>query len=142
MDDRSEYSCAATVWHRGSHRYELPPDEVHVWRANLQQSPSSLVSLMQVLSADERARAERYQFEADRRRSIIGHGASRMLLARCLGAAPEGLRFIYNKFGKPALAPGPFPHLHFNISHSGDWILIALSFGRILGVDVERTRKD
>jgi 4'-phosphopantetheinyl transferase len=65
-----------------------------------------------------------------------------MLLAHCLGATPESLQFIYNEFGKPALAPGPFPHLHFNISHSGEWILIALSFGRILGVDVERKRDD
>jgi len=142
VNDCSEYTRATTVWHRGSHRYALPPDEVHVWRANLQQSPSSLASLTQVLSADERARAERYYFEADRRRSIIGHGASRILLAHCLGAAPESLRFIYNEFGKPALAPGSLPHLQFNISHSGEWILIALSFGRILGVDVERKRED
>jgi 4'-phosphopantetheinyl transferase len=120
----------------------LPPNEVHVWRAGLQQSPSCLASLTQVLSVEERARAERYHFEADRKRSIIGHGVSRLLLARCLGVSPQGLRFTYNAFGKPDVVCARTPHLHFNLSHSGEWIVIALSRGRILGVDVERERKD
>jgi 4'-phosphopantetheinyl transferase len=141
MNDCAEKTSTTTVWNRARDRYALPPNEVHVWRANLQQSPSCLASLTQVLSAEERGRAERYRFEADRKRSMIGRGVSRLLLARCLGAAPEELRFTYNAFGKPALV-SESRHLHFNISHSGEWVLIALSQDRALGVDVERKRAD
>ncbi len=142
MNDRAEKACATTTWYRACEHYELPPNEVHVWRANLDQSQSCLTLLTQVLSGEELARAARYHFEADRKRSIIGRGLSRLLLARCLGETPERLRFTYNAFGKPALAPGRIPHLQFNLSHSGDWILIAFSLGRTLGIDVERKKED
>src|SRR5437763_1252090 len=125
MDECAEKTCA-TVWHRAHHRYDLPANEVHVWRANLQQSQSCMAALTQILSAEERARADKYRFEADRKRSIIGRGLSRLLLAHCLGAPREELRFTYNAFGKPALLSQRLPHLHFNLSHSGEWILIAL----------------
>jgi 4'-phosphopantetheinyl transferase len=98
--------------------------------------------LAEVLSQDERARAERYHFEADRKRSIIGRGLSRLLLGHCLGESPGHLQFSYNPFGKPALAPGHVRPLQFNISHSGEWVLIALAVNRPLGVDVERKREE
>jgi len=141
MDDSAEMPCMTGTWNRASSRYELRADEVHVWRVDLEQSPSSLASLTQLLSAEERARAERYHFEADRRRSIVGRGASRRLLGHCLAVSPEGQHFTYNAFGKPALVCSRVPHLHFNLSHSGEF-LIALSLGRALGVDVERKRED
>jgi len=86
-----------------------------------------------------RPQERRRRYDATIRRSIVG--VSRLLLAPCLGVLPDGLRFTYNAFRKPALAPGPFPHLHFNISHSGDWILLRFRLA-ILGVDVEHKRED
>jgi len=138
----SQKDAAATVWHRLHGHYELPTDEVHVWRANLNWAQERLNRLAEVLSQEERARAERYHFEADRKRSIIGRGLSRLLLAHCLGESPQRLQFVYNPFGKPALAPGHVRPLQFNVSHSGEWVLIALSVNRPLGVDVERKREE
>jgi 4'-phosphopantetheinyl transferase len=142
MNEPAAKLCASLVWHRAPDTYVLPPNEVHVWRASLHQSPSSFARLLEALSAQECARAERYHFEPDRRRSIIGHGLARLLLAHCLGVSAQDLRFNQNAFGKPELPRGAVPHLHFNISHSGEWILIALSLGRELGIDVEHERKD
>ena len=59
-----------------------------------------------------------------------------------MGEAPDRLQFEYNAFGKPGLALQLAPRLQFNISHSGEWILIALSIERGVGVDVERMRED
>jgi 4'-phosphopantetheinyl transferase len=132
--------CAETVWHRVCGNYELPADEVHVWRATLDQPQEVMARFLQVLSADENARAGKFHFEADRKRHIIGRGMSRLLLGHCLGTAAHQLKFTHNEFGKPSLSGGFVPR--FNISHSGELVLVALARGRTIGVDVERMRKD
>lgn len=132
--------CAETVWHRACGNYALGDDEVHVWRATLGQPPELMARFLQVLSADERARIEKFHFEADRKRHIIGRGVARLLLGHCLGIEAGQLRFEYNEFGKPRLRGG-LP-LAFNLSHSGELVLVALARGRTIGVDVERMRKD
>src|SRR4051812_6832866 len=135
-------TCAETIWHRPRGEYGLPDDEVHVWRATLDQPAPGIAAFMRILSADERARAEKFQFEADRKRHIIGRGLSRTLLGHCLGRPAQGLQFEYNEFGKPALRRGLGPPVQFNISHSGELVLVALTLGRALGIDVERMRQE
>jgi len=128
------------VWQNLQGRYVLPDDEVHVWRAPLNWPLDYLDALRGELSADERARADRFRFPADRRRHIIGRGISRILLGHCLGLPPRSVPLHEGRNGKPGLLPGPGrPPLHFNISHSGDFVLIALA-RRDLGVDLEFIR--
>lgn len=134
-------ACAKRVWNFPTADYCLLPDEVHVWRALLDQPRSSLAAFSEVLSADERARAERFYFDADRRRAIIGRGLSRLLLGHYLGRPAHQIEFKYNAFGKPALADANCP-VQFNVSHSGDVILVATAIDRVLGVDVERIKQD
>lgn len=70
--------------------------------------------------------------------------ASRALLLRCLEEA-QGIKTLpyleHGPLGKPFF-PG-YPHIHFNLSHSGPYALCALG-DRPLGVDIEalRPRKD
>jgi 4'-phosphopantetheinyl transferase len=125
----------------------LPQDEVHVWRASLYQPQELFACLTHLLSVEERARADRFHFEADRKRCILARGVLRLLLGDCLGMPAEQLEFRYNEFGKPGLALSSLDHelrpsVEFNVSHSGDLVLIALSRGRTLGVDIERMRMD
>jgi 4'-phosphopantetheinyl transferase len=49
----------------------------------------------------------------------------------------DQVELVQNPFGKPSL---PSQGIHFNLSHSGDIVLIALAAGGELGVDVERIR--
>lgn len=60
----------------------------------------------------------------------------RQILATYLDTAPEALEFGYGEHGKPRLqnAGGP----EFNLSHSGELLLVAVGEGRAVGVDVER----
>jgi 4'-phosphopantetheinyl transferase len=88
-----------------------------------------------LLDEAERQRAARYRREADRARFMLARTTLRCLLGRRLGLAPQALVFCSNPFGKLALPP---PHaLHFNTSHSGDWVLHAFSASAPVGVDVE-----
>jgi 4'-phosphopantetheinyl transferase len=120
----------------------LASDEVHVWRATLDLSQSRFDNLYQLLSPDERQRANRFRNEADTRRSVIGRGYLRLLLGWTNGLRGEELQFEYDEFGKPALVPGQRSGLHFSVSHSGEQILLAVARNRSVGVDVERIRTD
>lgn len=120
--------------------YVLPDDEVHVWRVAVDMPSSSMAQLHQALSPDERERADRFHFEMDRRRCVIGRGVLRLLLGQILHNPADQLRFGCDDFGKPSLIAGQGLPMQFNISHSGDLVLIAIAKGHAVGVDVERIR--
>src|SRR5205823_12591172 len=122
--------------------HALAEDEVHVWRARVSHCGTCLNDLAALLTPEERVRAARFHFAIDRQRCILGRALARLILAHHLRRPPCDLTFAYNPFDKPRLAGSPHPLLEFNVSHSGEWLLIALASGRALGVDVERMRAD
>jgi 4'-phosphopantetheinyl transferase len=119
----------------------LPDNEVHVWRVSLDVAASDFVRLQQILSSDEREKADRFRFEVDRRCSAIGRGYLRFLLGQILDSPPQAAQFECDEFGKPGLG-AKHRRLQFNLSHSGNLILIAIARGRAVGVDVEKIRTD
>jgi 4'-phosphopantetheinyl transferase len=134
-------------WNRPAAEPAWPHDEVHIWRSTVDWTPESLDRLRQVLSPDERARVDRFIFEKDQRSHLVSRGWLRVLLGRYLDVPADQVVFEYGAYGKPRLAgrTQPSPHhapLQFNVSHSGEFVLIAVSAGRALGVDVERIRPD
>lgn len=116
-----------------------PEATAHLWRIDLAQPAGVLTQLRQHLSGDEMARAKRFHFDRDRRKFIAARGALRAILSRYLAQPPTALRFSYSAHGKPALADQPAP-LAFNLSHSGELALLAVSLGPTIGVDVEQVR--
>jgi 4'-phosphopantetheinyl transferase len=129
-------------WVGFDRNYELRNGEVHVWRTGLNVQASDFEQLRRILSPDERARADRFHFEVDRRRGIIGRGYLRLLLGQILDMPANALQFQYDEFGKPGLIPAQQGTLQFNLSHSGEQILIAITTSRAVGVDVEQIRTD
>lgn len=88
------------------------------------------------LAPAERQRLEAWRHEDDRERFLRGRAALRLLLAHWLGMAPQAVPLLTGPRGKPHCPGGPA----FNLSHSGDLILLALHGQRPVGVDVERER--
>ncbi|MBD0325490.1 MAG: 4'-phosphopantetheinyl transferase superfamily protein [Pyrinomonadaceae bacterium] len=126
-------------WRSPPENIVLEDDDVHVWRVLLSGNASQLQSLLHNLAADERERAERFHFQRDRERFIIAHGALRSVLSCYLNQEACQLRFSYSPYGKPALAHGLGDDaLRFNMSHSDQLALIAVTRGREIGVDIER----
>jgi 4'-phosphopantetheinyl transferase len=125
-------------WSAPPSRYALGEREVHIWRAWLEPASMSAQAAMEYCSDDERARADRFRFERDRGRFLVGRGVLRALLGRYLGAEPSALRFVYNPHGKPSLeGRGNEESLRFNVGHSHQLGVYALTRGRPVGVDVE-----
>ena len=120
----------------------LKPGTVHLWRADLRASPEQLQRWQQTLSVEEQQRMSRLVMEQGRQRFVAGRSILRAILGRYLDQKPTSLEFVYNKQGKPALAQtdGIGQQLHFNLSHSGDLALYALTWDGSVGVDVEIAR--
>jgi len=91
----------------------------------------------EVLSCDERERAERFRFALDRLRFLVARGVLRMLLGRYLGMPASEVRLRYGMFGKPALADWHGSDLHFNLAHSGEVAVYGFTRLRKVGLDVE-----
>jgi 4'-phosphopantetheinyl transferase len=89
------------------------------------------------LSPDEAERAARFRFESDRVRWIRARSALRSILAEYVNTAPDALRFTYGKNGKPGVAG-----IEFNLSHAGDFAMIAVTEAVPVGVDIERIRPE
>lgn len=122
-------------WPSGPKDPLLLPGEVHLWRVPLGHQ-GQLSACRSVLSGEEQVRAARFVFEKDTERFVTAHGALRLLLARYIPCAPESVQFAHGPQGKPRLS-SPFTDIRFNLSHSGEMILVAISRGREVGVDVE-----
>jgi 4'-phosphopantetheinyl transferase len=117
---------------------ETPVDgEVHVWGMRVDAFDGDGAQ-QAWLSADERLRASRLRFEADRRRFVAARCALRGILSLYDGRHPEDIRFCYSRGWKPELeTPAGPSSLRFNVSHSGTLALCAVANGRRIGVDVE-----
>ena len=112
-------------------------DDAWIWLVDLDGTGDEAAA-REVLSDDERARADRFVFDVHRRRFVACRAALRALLAERLGGRPGDVRFEYGPAGKPSLAGGSA--MRFNVSHSDRYALLAVALGAELGVDIERVR--
>ena len=129
-----------STWTEPPSSPSLETGTVHVWRIALNQEDDRLERFRRTLEAGELERAGRFHFDKDRRHFIVARGFLRSVVARYLGSQPEALRFEYGAYGKPAL--GSEHTLRFNLSHSNEVALLAVSLDADIGVDVEHIRAD
>ena len=110
-------------------------ENTHVYHAAIGDVGGvDLAACFGVLSEAERARAHRFKFDLHRHRYIRAHGMLRHLLARYLDMPAGQIRFETGERGKPFIRGGD---LHFNMSHSADTAVYAVSREGHIGVDVE-----
>jgi 4'-phosphopantetheinyl transferase len=122
---------------------ELAAGAVHVWRIALAAPAGEDLALL--LTPAEQERASRFHFEEDRWRFQIGRAATRQILGGYLGLPPENIGIDLTPFGKPELDAATVPperRVHFNLSHSGHWILAAFARSFPVGIDVEEVRAE
>ncbi|MGH1485677.1 MAG: 4'-phosphopantetheinyl transferase family protein [Cellvibrionaceae bacterium] len=96
-------------------------------------------TMYQWLSDEEVQRANRFRRPEDSQRFILAHVMKRFYLSQLLDLRPEALQFVEGPKGKPFCTDNGAPF--FNISHSGDWVLLAVSSTKEIGVDVECSKR-
>ena len=128
------------------------PLESTVWWAHTSTASERLLRL---LDSEELARQSRFRLQADRDRHLLGRSLARLALAERAGCAPEKVTFDLRclsceeksrtgasggddtPHGKP-VPSGAAKGWEISVSHSGEWVVLALSSGVPVGVDVER----
>lgn len=112
---------------------------MHLWRIDTPVADVLLRKLREVLSSEEIERAQQLANPEHRSRFIARRGLLRRILATYLQTDPATLAFDYGPQGKPSLKPmdAAEPALHFNLSHSSDLALLAITRVGPVGVDLE-----
>jgi len=117
--------------------------EVHLWLRKLELGAAPADAAVSVLGPDERARAERFRRDDDRRRFILRHAHLRDVLARYLKTSPADVPLEAKLHQPPRLDAGDLSAaLRFSLSSSGDHSAVALAWRRPVGVDIEQIADD
>ena len=115
----------------------LSGGEIHVWAVPLEAIKSPVPELEAVLTPAERKRADLFVRDEPRRTFVASRAALRSILGRYLCKSPGDVPIRYAASGKPRLESGD---LCFNLAHSGNLTLIAVTRDGEIGVDVELVR--
>jgi 4'-phosphopantetheinyl transferase len=130
-----------SLWSARPKCLSLGPNEVHVWRAYLRQPLEKALTLCRILAPDEYRRAESFFCLEARARFMTTRGILRTILSYYLQMSPDLLCFSYNSYGKPSLRQTSVTDdLRFNVSHSHEMALYAVTLGRETGLDLEYVR--
>ncbi|SUY47142.1 phosphopantetheinyl transferase [Clostridium putrefaciens] len=98
------------------------------------QYDDEIASLLTKISEERRRKTKKYARRIDQRRCIVGEILLRYILWKHYGITSKEIVFQYNEYGKPLLIKPK--GIHFNISHSGEWVLCGVS-DMPIGIDVE-----
>ncbi len=86
------------------------------------------------LNAQERQRAAKFINPIHNDRWTVARGYLRQILSQYLDLTPSQIVFNYGAYGKPTIEDNP---LQFNLSHSGDRAIYAISAKHPIGIDIE-----
>lgn len=119
---------------------KLLSNSVDIWSIDTTYFPDDLTPYFQLLSKEEQLRNQRFKFEKDQRLNILARSALRILAAQYLNSMPISIQIGYEAYEKPYFLD--YPELKFNVSHSGEMVVLAFIQQFDLGVDVEYIKTD
>lgn len=97
-------------------------------------SKLDLQVLKNLLSQTEIERCSRFRHNDDAIRFSVGRGILRTWSGKLLNCSPQSVPVRVNQAGKPSLVGSD---IEVTISHSGNIVLVAFSYGFPIGIDVE-----
>ncbi len=89
------------------------------------------------MSEERRKKCDGLRVQSDKDLCIASDMLLRRILSRKLGLSPEEIAFVVSENGKPYLENGGY---HFNVSHSGNIVAVAVNKDCPVGIDVEKIR--
>ncbi len=132
-----------SVSHRSKAKLSLTRNEIHIWMTKPQtllDNDELLTRYTTLLNAQEKVKYQRYKFAKDRHDALITRAFIRDLLSYYADIAPQDWQFEKSAKGKPEAVNAPIP-LRFNISHTKNLIVCAVTLTDDIGCDVENTSR-
>jgi len=119
---------------------DLYLNNVHIWNVEANFTENQIESFIDFLSFDEKKRASKFKFPKDRQVFVVARGMLRYLSGFYLKEHPKTIEFKYSEYGRPSFLQDF--RINFNVSHSGNRIIIGFSKEQIIGVDIEKIKSD
>lgn len=127
------------TWKKTPDNLSLSIDHIDVWLCDLKILSGDINKFYAILSEDECVRADKLKVEDKKQQYIITRGILRQRLSLLTNIDPEDFIFKYLEHGKPVLENNhQSADITFNVSHSHDLALIAISQKHHLGIDIEK----
>lgn len=98
-------------------------------------NPYLFERLLKLVDLDKQKKINQFILVKDSYRSLIGDIAIRVLVCQKYHINNNEIFYQYNKYNKPSIELNP--PFFFNISHSGDWVVV-ISHTSEVGVDIEK----
>ena len=120
---------------------------MYIWVLGLDAEDTRAEELMascsELLSAEERLRAERFMFSKDRNRYLVAHALCRLMLSHYGNVRPQEWVFDKEEKGRPFIEADTAQFtLDFNISHTLGMVGCAVSEEGRVGLDLEPKERD
>ncbi len=125
-------------------KMNLTTDQVHLWFADQADFDADQLQdrCVDWLTQEELARYERFQIAKRRKEYLLGTMLLRTVLSEYASPNPEQWQFTRNAYGKPAIGENLVRQgIFFNLSHSGNRLVLAVSRHPETGVDIEQSNR-
>lgn len=119
---------------------DIPDNEIHLWLVEHQQitDPELLEAYRALLNKEEEKRFQRFVFPKHKLQFLVSRALLRTIIGQYLDQPPASLIFARNAYGKPRIGSFQLPlPLVFNLSHTNDMTVLAVTQGGEIGVDLE-----
>lgn len=108
--------------------------QVYVVDALNELSDEKFADYLKLVDDERKDRIMRFHFMADKKRSLVGTLLTGYVISKAFGVSPGDIIFEKNKYGKPFVKGRS--DIHFNISHSGNYVVAAVGENSV-GIDVQ-----
>lgn len=112
-------------------------NHIYLSKIDLSLNQDTYGSLLQIISKENRERCGRFKFKKDALRTLYGELILRYVLVQQFSYKNEDIKMLKSDEGKPYVKDCP---IHFNISHSGDYVVCAFS-EQPVGIDIEQIKE-
>lgn len=116
---------------------ELTEKKIHIFLLHLEEHDEK--QLYDFLSDDEKERADRLKVELKKKQFIISRSVLRKIISNSINKPYDEIVFYYTEENKPFIKDKlNNKTIEFNVSHSEQCVLIAVTLDNKVGVDVEK----
>lgn len=87
------------------------------------------------VNKEKKQKVMKFRRNEDKIRSLVGDTLTRIIICKHLGCKNKDIKYKYNEYGKPYIKE----NLEFNISHSGEYVVVAIDDCPV-GIDIEEMK--